>query len=90
MAQDYITILGMLSSQSIVLMHLIKSLASSVAVEHVFSKGWLLMSHIHNHLLAQSMHTLLYLSAWSKVGFVKSMDLSAVVAILPDAKDNES
>jgi len=48
------------------------------------------MSHIHNHLLAQSMHTLLYLSAWSKVGFVKSMDLSAVVAILPDAKDNES
>jgi hypothetical protein len=90
MARDYMTIPGMSSSQSTVVVYLMKSLASSVAVERVFSKGWLLMSHIHNCLLAQSTHTLLCLGAWSKVGFVKSMDLSAVVTTLLDAKDNES
>jgi len=69
---------------------LIKSfLASSVAVERVFSKGRLLMSHICNCLSAQSTCTLLCLGAWSKADFVKSMDLSAV-ATLPDAKDNDS
>ena len=90
MARDYLTILGTLFSQSTVPACLIKSfLVSSVAVECVFSKGWLLMSHICNHLSAQSTHTLLCLSAWSKADFVKSMDLSAV-ATLPDAKDNET
>ena len=64
-------------------------LALSVAVERVFSKGQLLMSHIRNRLSAQSTGTLLCLGAWSKADFIKSMDLSAV-ATLPDAKDNES
>jgi hypothetical protein len=89
-AWDYMTIPGTLSSQSTVVVYLMKSLASSVAVECVFSKGQLLMSHIHNCLLAQSTCTLLCLGAWSKAGFVKSTDLSAVVATLPDAKDDES
>ncbi len=72
-------------------MHLLMKsfLALSVAVEHVFSKGQLLMSHICNRLSAQSTCMLLCLGAWSKADFVKSMDLSAV-ATLPDAKDNES
>jgi hypothetical protein len=47
------------------------------------------MSHICNHLSAQSMCMLLCLGAWSKVDFVKSMDLSAVAALL-DAKNNKS
>jgi hAT family C-terminal dimerisation region len=90
MAQDYIMIPGMSSSQSTVVMYLMKSLASSVAVKCIFSKGQLLMSHIHNRLSAQSTCTLLCLGAWSKAGFVKSTDLSAVVTTLPDAKDDES
>ena len=90
MARDYMMIPGMLSSQSTVVVYLMKSLASSVAVEHVFSKGQLLMSYIRNHLLAQSTCTLLCLGAWSKAGFVKSTDLSAVVTTLLDAKNNES
>lgn len=64
-------------------------IASSVAVEHVFSKGRLLMSHIYNRLSAQSTRMLLCLGAWSKVDLVKTTDLLAV-ATLPDAKEDES
>jgi hypothetical protein len=90
MARDYMTIPGTLSSQSIVVVYLMKSLAFSVAVEHVFHKGRLLMSHIRNRLSAQSTCTLLCLSAWSKAGFVQSTDLLAVVTTLLDAKDDKS
>ena len=65
------------------------NLASSVAVEHVFSKGQLLISHIRNHLSVQSTRALLCLGYWSKMGFVSLEDLK-VVASLPDAKEDET
>ena len=63
-------------------------LASSVAVERVFSKGRLLMSHICNWLSADSTRALLCLGAWTKSGFVETSDLKHA-ASLPDAKDDD-
>ena len=58
-------------------------LAASVAVERVFSKGCLLLSHIQNRMSAQSMCALLCLGTWSKLGYVEIDDLTAA-ASLPD------
>ena len=55
--------------------------ASSVAVEHVFSKGHLLISHICNRLSAR-------LGYWSKLDYIKLNDLKAA-ASLPDVKNDE-
>ena len=62
--------------------------ASLVAVEHVFSKGRLLLSHVRNQLSAQSTRALLCLVYWVKLGYIKNSDLLAA-ASLPDAKDGE-
>ena len=62
--------------------------ASSVSVKHVFSKGHLLISHVHNRLSAQSTRALLCLGYWSKLDYIKLDDLKAV-ASLPDAKNDE-
>ena len=67
----------------------ILNLASSVAVERVFSKGRLLISHVRNRLSAQSTRALLCLGYWSKMGFVTLEDLKAG-ASLPDAKKDET
>ena len=63
-------------------------LASSITVERVFSRGRLVISHVRNHLLAQSTHTLLCLGYWSKLDFIKMDDLKAA-AFLPDAQKDE-
>ena len=60
----------------------------SVAVERVFSKGRLLLSHIRNRLSAQSTRALLCLGAWSKLGFVDIDDLN-LAASLPDVTGEE-
>ena len=65
------------------------SLASSVAVERVFSKGRLIISHIRNRLSAQSTRALMCLGYWSKLGFVTLEDLKAG-ASLPDVKEGEA
>ena len=57
--------------------------ASSVAVEHIFSKGHLLISHVRNCLSAQSTCALLCLGYWSKLDDLKA------AASLPDAKNDE-
>jgi hypothetical protein len=62
--------------------------ASSVAVERIFSKGRLLISHIRNRLSAQSTRALLCLGYWSKLDYIKLDDLKAA-ASLPDAKNDE-
>jgi hypothetical protein len=59
------------------------NLAASVAVERVFSKGRLLLSHIRNRMSAHSTRALLCLGAWSKLGYVDLDDLNAA-ASLPD------
>ena len=60
-----------------------------MAVERVFSKGRLVISHVRNRLSAQSTRALLCLGYWSKLGFVGLEDLK-VGASLPDAKDEET
>ena len=70
----------------ILLMH---HLASSVAVERVFSRGRLVISHVRNRLSAQSTRALLCLGYWSKLDFVKMDDLKAA-ASLPDAQKDKS
>ena len=64
-------------------------LASSVAVERVFSKGRLIISHICNRLSAPSTRALMCLNYWSKLGFVNLEDLKAG-ASLPDVKEGET
>jgi len=56
--------------------------ATSIDVEHLFSHGWLLLSHVHSHLSPQSVHVLLCLRAWCKLGLVKD-DVLALAA-MPD------
>lgn len=92
MARDFLTIPGesffsFLQVQSNLI--LTWYLASSVAVERVFSKGRLVISHIRNRLSAQSTRSLMCLGYWSKLGFVKLEDLKAG-ASLPDVKDGET
>jgi hypothetical protein len=62
--------------------------ATSVDVKRVFSKGRLLLSHVHNRLSVQSTQALLYLSNWSKAGLVKKEDIQHAT-LLPAVKEGE-
>ena len=57
-------------------------------VEHVFSHGHILLSHIHNCVLAQTTRVLLCLDIWSLLGLVKDLDVNAV-AVLPDGPEGD-
>ena len=59
-----------------------------LVVKRVFSKGHLIISHIHNCLSAQSTRALLCLGYWSKLGLIRNDDLKAATS-LPDAKIDE-
>ena len=63
-------------------------IATSVDVERVFSKGRLVLSHIHNRLTVASTRALLCLGAWSKLGLVRVANLLAA-ATLPEVKEDE-
>ena len=67
---------------------LTSSVATSVDVERVFSKGRILLSHLHNHLSVQSTRALMCLGAWSLMGYVRDSDVKAVT-MLPDLEDDE-
>ena len=56
-------------------------LATSVGVERTFSKGCLLLSHICNRLLVQSMCALMCLGVWSVQGYVRDNDINEVMAL---------
>ena len=58
MAKDYLSIPG---EQPITTRKLVLNIfvATSVDVEHVFSKGQILLSHLHSHLLVQSTRALI-------------------------------
>jgi hypothetical protein len=76
-------------------MHLLKYLltfylneiATSVAVERVFSKGRIVLSHLRSHLSVQSTRSLMCVGVWSLLGYVKDSDIKAVV-ILPEIPAN--
>jgi len=67
---------------------LTSSVATSVDVERVFSKGRILLSHLRNRLSVQSTRALMCLGAWSLMGYVRDSDVKAVT-MLPDLKDDE-
>ena len=81
-----LSLVCILSSRSLLTIWAHTLIALSVAVEHVFSQGCLLLSHVRNRLSAQSTRTLLCLGYWSKLGYINNSDLLAV-ASLPDAED---
>jgi hypothetical protein len=65
-------------------------LATSVGVERVFSQGRILLSHLRSRLSVQSTRALMCLGAWSRLGFVKDSDITAVVmqpAVPANAKE---
>ena len=59
---------------------------TSVDVEHAFSKGRLILSHIWNCLSAQSTQRLMCLGAWSQMGYVKDQDIKAITSFEPELK----
>jgi hypothetical protein len=63
-------------------------LATSVNVERVFSKGRILLSHLHSRLSVQSTRALMCVGAWSLMGYVKNNDVRAV-AMLPEVEGDE-
>ena len=56
-------------------------LETSVDVEHVFSKGHILLSHLQSRLLVQSTQALMCLGEWSHLGYIKDEDIKEVVAL---------
>ena len=62
--------------------------ATSTDVEHVFSQGRLVLSHIQNRLSAQSTQALLCLGNWSLLGYIKDKDITAVT-VLPEVVGDE-
>ncbi|TFY50417.1 hypothetical protein EVJ58_g11057, partial [Rhodofomes roseus] len=51
---------------------------TSVAVERLFSKGRIFISHLRNGLSAASIRALLCLNNWSVLGFIKDEDVMSV------------
>ena len=62
--------------------------ATSVVVEHVFSQGHILLSHIQNCLFTQTTHVLICLGDWSWHGLVKDSDVTAVAMMLDVSADD--
>jgi hypothetical protein len=62
--------------------------ATSTDIERVFSQGRIVLSHIQNHLSAQSTCALLCLRNWSLLGYVKDKDITAITA-LPEVEGDE-
>ncbi|KAG2110888.1 uncharacterized protein F5147DRAFT_574192 [Suillus discolor] len=63
-------------------------IATSIDVEHVFSRGRLLLSHIWSRLSTQTTRALLCLGCWSLLRLVKDKDVLPI-ACLPDVKGDE-
>ena len=53
---------------------------ASIDVEHLFSKGNILIPHLHNCLSSQLICALLCLGSWSVLGYVKNDDVKKVVS----------
>jgi hypothetical protein len=93
MALDYLSILGKSTfcchMQWVIIDYSLS--ATSTDVEHVFSQGRLVLSHIQNRLWAQSTCALLCLGNCSLLGYIKDKDITAVT-VLPEVlgdKDEE-
>jgi len=54
-------------------------IATSVDVERVFSQGRIVLSHLRSRLSVQSTRALMCLGVWSRMGYVKDIDIKLVV-----------
>ena len=63
--------------------------ATSVDVERIFSRGWLLLSHVRSGLSVQSTRALLCLGCWSTLGLVQDKDIEAVTRLADVEGDEE-
>ena len=89
MGLDYLSIPGMFSDYSMCQIYYNNcSLATSVDVERVFSRGRLILSHVRSRLTAQSTRSLLCLGNWSLHGFIKDIDVETA-AELPDVQEDD-
>lgn len=59
----------------------------AVDVEHVFSQGRLVLSHLQNRLSAATIHASMCVGAWSKMGYVTDKDIEAVTVLDDVAED---
>lgn len=66
---------------SFIILHFIFFLATSVDVERVFSTGRIILSHLRNRLSVQSIRALMCVGTWSKMGFVKTSDITDVTML---------
>ena len=60
-------------------------LATSIDVERVFSRGWLLLSHTWSQLSTQTTWAVLCVGQWTALKLVKTADVKAV----SEMKDEE-
>ena len=65
---------------------LIYTVATSVDVEHLFSKGHIILPYLHNRLSLQSICALMCLRQWCKLGLVK--DDNICKATCDEVEDN--
>jgi len=94
MALDYLTIPGKFScvillSQAV--LSVFATIATSVDVERLFSRGRLLLSHLRNRMSAQTTRALLCLGNWSRLKLVKDEDVMKVADLedIPGKDDAE-
>lgn len=83
MALDYLTIPGKILLFLYVLITdmFTHTVATSVNVKHIFSRGHLILSHVHNYPSVQSTRALLCVVFWLSMGFVKDEDVKAVTTM---------
>ena len=62
--------------------------ATSINVEHIFSSGHLLLSHVWSQLASPSIQATIFLGSWSRQGHMKDSDLFAVT-ILDEVEGDE-
>jgi hypothetical protein len=79
MAIDYLTIPGNVVGYFVCFTSLTCCVAAtSIDVEHLFSRGCLILPHMHNQLAVTSARALLCLYSWSLKGLVRDEDVVAV------------
>ena len=65
------------------------TIATSIDVERVFSRGRLVLSHVRNRLSVDSTRALLCLGAWSHMNIIKQNDIINVTKMDDAEKDGE-
>ncbi len=90
MAIDYLNIPGMCSPCASVIDETDccgPPQATSVGVEHIFSRGRLLLLHVRNQMTAENMRASMCLGVWAQHGLVNTTDMFHTVQ-LPEVEED--